>query len=237
MKWDHCIIADLHVGSWRFDRPALQRILNQLRADKVKCRTLHLIGDLIEGKLNYKGQLYEARPIEEQQKELIDVLMLLFDVLRPKEIFILVGNHDKKYGLDLLYPAVIALRDKLRRYRTGVHYIVDPWYTIDSIMFMHGIPGYRGSRYTGVSPALLNALLSQGLVVNANVVVLGHYHKQAVIRYMNKLFIVVPAFKYLDDPLRNDRAVLLMKNDGTFRWVETYPTPPQTLRATTSPII
>lgn len=232
-RWDNCVISDLHVGSWRFDYPALARILEAAEQEKISCRRLHLLGDLLEGKLNHRGQLYEALPLDLQRAELERVIREIVWVLRPKEIFILAGNHDRKYSIDLLEAVVESLRKQIKRRK--IEYIKDEYYVSERTLYIHGLLLQRGSDYTGLTAnilANLEALVRsvEGGNFQIERVILGHYHRGIIEEWMFRDYVVVPSFQFSKKPLRNERAILLFNENGTYRWVRTFPTDPRTLR-------
>ncbi|MEM4818976.1 MAG: metallophosphoesterase [Nanopusillaceae archaeon] len=101
-EYTYGFVSDIHCGSVYFDYPAFKKTIEKLKDMNVKARHLYLLGDLIEGKLNHRGQLYEAFPLDYQIAILRSIVERLVLTLGARHLYILPGNHDRKYGLNLL---------------------------------------------------------------------------------------------------------------------------------------
>ncbi len=82
--WKHCFISDLHCGSLYFDAPAFKNVVKKIEEEKLRCETLHIVGDIVEGKFNHASQLYESFPFPVQRSIAVKVIEKLVEVLRPK---------------------------------------------------------------------------------------------------------------------------------------------------------
>ena len=210
--WRHCFISDLHAGSLYFDAPAFRKMVKRLEEEKLRCEVLHVVGDVVEGKFNHTGQLYEAFPFPVQRSVAVRSIVKLVEVLRPKTVHIIPGNHDRKYGFNLLDTVVQDLEEKLGKVEIQYHRD-DDYYVTDNILVLHGITRSAGSDYTGLTPLIQNNLIPLALQHGADTIVLGHYHRSVIIRYMGRLIIALPSFQYTGKPLRNERGMIMMRGD------------------------
>ncbi len=84
---------------------------------------------------------------------------------------------------------------------------------VENILVLHGITRSSGSDYTAITPLIQNNVIPLALQHNADVIVLGHYHRSVIIRYMGRLIIALPSFQYSNKPLRNERGMIMMRGD------------------------
>jgi len=66
--WHHCFIADLHMGSNKFDIIALNKILDIIKREHLRANALHILGDIIEGKPYHYGRESESFPQDIQRE-------------------------------------------------------------------------------------------------------------------------------------------------------------------------
>lgn len=124
------------------------------------------------------------------------------------------GNHDRKYGFNLLNVVVDDLRKAFEKENVEiVYHRDDDYYVVDGILVLHGVTRSSGSDYTGIMPLIQNNLIPLALQHNASVIVLGHYHRSVILRYMGRLIITLPSFQYASKPLRNERGMIMMRGD------------------------
>lgn len=217
-EYTYAFISDLHCGSVYFDYPSFRRVIEKLKDEKLKARHLYLLGDLIEGKLNHKGQLYEAFPIEYQLAILRSIVERLVVTLGAKHLYILPGNHDRKYGLNLLDTFILKNQPDFEKMGIEVKYLRDKDFHVNGqVLVVHGLSVSGGSDYTSVTPLVLNNLV--GLVrlygyFNIRYIVTGHYHRYGDIYYQGFRVIVLPSFQYSSRPLRECRGIVLLNGDG-----------------------
>ena len=228
MSRRYLFISDLHVGSIYFDYPSLLDMLNRMELNEERVDTIFVLGDLVEGKLNHKGQYYSAFPLELQQQLLIDVLRDLISAVSAKEVYIMPGNHDKKHGIDLIKSAILELMQEMRDVK--IHYIEDEyfvyidWETGKKFLLLHGIARTSGSDYLGLTPLILANILSIEESKDADLVVLGHYHKSVLIPYANKYILALASFQAMDRYLRNERIIYIVDVNDDFIDFRAYST-------------
>jgi len=213
--FNHLFISDIHVGSLNFDIVQWNYVMTWIEKYRFKALDLHILGDVIEGKLNHKGQYYEAFPLEIQESLALKVLSELIDLVKPRRVHVIPGNHDKKYGINLLDNVVAELRDKYRDIE--IHYYRDSdYYVVDDILCMHGLNNFKGSDYLGLTPQLMNNIVEFARLTSKNVrkIVVGHYHRYVNIHYMSYDIYMLPSFQYSERPLRMERGVLFLDNSG-----------------------
>jgi len=187
-----------------------------------RCKYLHVVGDVVEGKFNHSGQLYEVFPFPIQRNLAVKTIKRLVRAVKPKELHIIPGNHDRKYAFNLLDVVIEDLEKELNDVRI-MYYRDDEYYIVeDNILLLHGITRSSGSDYTGITPLIQNNIIPLALEHNARTVVLGHYHRSVIVQYMGRLIIVLPSFQYASKPLRNERGLILLRND-TIKLVRTKP--------------
>ncbi|MHA1589626.1 MAG: metallophosphoesterase [Candidatus Njordarchaeales archaeon] len=213
--FNHLFISDLHIGSLWFDVMMWRYVLGWIEKYRFKALDLHILGDVVEGKLNHRGQYYESFPLEIQESMAINVLSELIDLVDPRRIHILPGNHDRKYGINLLDNVVNVLREK-HRDKIFHYYRDSDYYVVDNTLCLHGLKGFRGSDYLGLTPQILNnvvefARLSGGKIEK---IIMGHYHRYANIHYMGYDIYLLPSFQYSERPLRMERGILFLDNSG-----------------------
>ncbi|MEM4619661.1 MAG: metallophosphoesterase [Desulfurococcaceae archaeon] len=218
-------ISDLHCGSIYFDILSYEKVLERLKKEEIKVLNLHLLGDLIDGKFNHQGQLYESFPIDIQIQILESSISKLIEIVEPLFIFILPGNHDRKYGINLL--DIFVERLKGRYGKIEIKYFRDNLYYTDKFkLIIHGIKGLKGSDYTGFTPSLLNNLSNIAMVYNEYVryIVSGHFHTFSMVYYHGYNMLLVPSFYYGERPLREVRGVVLLdETDGRVKPVLVSP--------------
>jgi len=215
MEFTHAFISDLHCGSLYFDLLAFNKVVGVLEHYKIRVRNLHVLGDVVEGKMNHRGQLYEAFPIDIQEEIAIKVLSKLIDLLKPKRLFIIAGNHDRKHGINLLDRVVSEIERKYSEIE--LHYYRDnDYYVYGSLLCLHGLSGFRGSDYLGLTPQLMNNVI--GLVQMSGravkKIVMGHYHRFVNVTYLGYDIYALPSFQYSDRPLRMERGMLFIDDSG-----------------------
>ncbi|MEM4618950.1 MAG: metallophosphoesterase [Desulfurococcaceae archaeon] len=211
-------ISDLHCGSIYFDILSYEKVLERLKKEEVKVTSIHLIGDLIDGKFNHQNQLYESLPIDIQTEILMNNIEKLINVVEPKIIHILPGNHDRKYGLNLLDVFVSRIKEKCGGSIEVKYWRDNLYYVSSGLLVIHGVRGLRGSDYTGFTPSILNNLTNLPLMYkeySVSTVVCGHFHSFSWVYYHGYNMIMVPSFYYGEKPLREVRGVVLLDSiDG-----------------------
>jgi DNA polymerase II small subunit/DNA polymerase delta subunit B len=210
--WQHCFISDLHCGSIYFDVLAFKTMLKRLEEEKLRCENLHVAGDVVEGKFNRRGQDYEAFPADVQQMIAAKSLKRLIETLRPRKLYVIPGNHDRKYSINLLDRVIDELKKTVQNLEIQ-YFRDDEYYVVENILVLHGITRSSGSDYTGLAPLIQSNLIPLALQHNADVIVLGHHHRSVIIRYMGRLIIALPSFQYASKLLRNERGMIMMRGD------------------------
>lgn len=212
VEYEHCFVSDFHSGSLYFDAPAFHRLLSKLLELKVECKRLHLVGDLLEGKLNHRGQLYESFPLELQEEIGLRVIEKLVTYLRPERLFVLPGNHDRKYSINLLDHLVQVLRERF----DVVYYRDSDFYVVDGVLVIHSVGNTGGSSYTGITPMIMSMVdkIKEVYGVDGRVVVIGHYHKYVSVQHGNTALFLLPSFQYSNNPLREARGMLCLRKTG-----------------------
>ena len=77
------------------------------------CEVLHVAGDVVKGKLNHKGQHYNAFPPDIQQWIAFEAIMKLIETVKPREVHVLPGNHDREHSINLLDNVVAELKERM----------------------------------------------------------------------------------------------------------------------------
>jgi len=214
--FNHLFVSDLHIGSLWFDVIQWNYVLTWIRKYKFKALDLHILGDVIEGKLNHKGQYYDSFPLEIQESLSVKVLTELIDLVKPKRVHVIPGNHDRKYGISLLDNVVSELKEKYKD-DIEIHYYRDSdHYVVDDILCLHGLNNFRGSDYLGLTPQLMNNIVEFVRMTDRNVkkIVVGHYHRYVNVHYMGYDIYLLPSFQFSERPLRMERGVLFLDNSG-----------------------
>ena len=214
-RWCYDIgaISDIHAGDESFDAIKFNKMLFDIRKLKIRVRELHVLGDIIEGKLNHRGQDFNAFPIDIQQEIALRVLRKLIKALRPEVVHILPGNHDMKHSINLIDSVVYKLEKegfKIVYHRDEVGYGHGKYF------FHHGLKRFYGSDYTAITPQILNNIVELARIYhpNAKVIVMGHYHKPVDLVYMGKRIVLLPSFQWAEKPLRNTRGMTFIKDSG-----------------------
>jgi len=220
--YQHGFVSDLHIGSLRFDILKYREMVKRIKEENVHTIHLHILGDIVEGKLNHREQLYDSLPLELQESLAIELLSELIEALDPIDVAVLPGNHDKKYGINLLDGVVNELRNRfpekeIMYYRNSEHYL-----TYDNILCAHGLKSFKGSDYTGVTPLMLSNIIELAKSVEERVgrirkIVIGHYHRYSNIYYMGYDIYLLPSFQYSERPMRNARGMLLIDWDIAYK--------------------
>ncbi len=136
--------------------------------------------------------------------------MKLIETVKPREVHVLPGNHDREHSINLLDNVVAELK---KRNVNVVYHRDDEYYVYDKILVLRVIPCSSGSDYTGLTPLIQNNLIPLSLQHGADIIVLRHYHRSVIIRYMAKLIIALPSFQYSSKPLRNERGIIMLRGD------------------------
>jgi len=216
--YQHAFVSDLHIGSMRFDILKYREMLKRIKEENIHTLHLHVLGDVVEGKLNYKDQLYESLPMEIQEALAVEIISELVEVLEPIDVTILSGNHDRKWGINLLDNVVSELKRRFPNkeivyYRDSEYYL-----TFDGILCIHGIRSFKGSDYTGVTPLMLSNVVELARSVEERAgrirkIIVGHYHRYVNVEYMGYDIYILPSFQYTERPLRNQRGMVFIDWD------------------------
>ena len=213
--WHHCFIADLHVGSIKFDIIALNKILDIIKREHLKANTLHIVGDIIEGKPYHHGQESESFPPDIQQEIAAQTIIKTAKALHVKVINIVPGIHDLSHSIDLLDSVVKALSEEFKELQIN-YYRDNEFYIYDNVFGIHYIEGRDVNCKTfgeWIYSDLLKEILKHDLWHRIKYIVVGHYHNLIVMTYLDKLIISVPSFQWTIRSGRNERGVVLVRND------------------------
>ena len=220
--YQHGFISDLHVGSMKFDILKYREMLNRIKEENVHVLHLHILGDLLEGKLNHKDQLYDSLPLELQEALAIELLSELIELLDPVDVNILAGNHDRKWGINMLDNVVSELRKRFPEKEIIYYRDAEYYTTFDGILCVHGLRSFKGSDYTGVTPLMLSNVIELARSVEERVgkirkIVIGHYHRYVNLTFMGYDIFLLPSFQYSERPMRNARGMLLIDWDIAYK--------------------
>lgn len=224
-----CLLSDLHAGSMYFDLPAFREAVARMLAATMRaCHELHILGDVVEGKLNHKGQGYESFPLEMQEEIGYKAVSHAVKMLGPERIIVLPGNHDRKWGINLLDRIVERLAETFPWKR--IDYYRDEHYYFDEearLLGLHGIDRTGGSDYLGLTPLIMNNIMEIEEAEKARYIVLGHYHRPVVVQYRKKLILTTGSFQHGARPLRNYRTMYVLEagENATVHFVDPQPTP------------
>ena len=196
-----------------FDYPALEAILGEMRTAGAVVDAVWVLGDLVEGKLNHRGQYYTAFPLEVQRCLAVQVLSHIMESVGARELYIIPGNHDRKHGIDLIREVVQALDEMYPD--TVVYFDRDVVDFLDEdagirMLLLHGVGRTAGSDYLGLTPLIISNIMSIPEAAESDLIVLGHYHKSVLLPYARKWILALPSFQAGGRPLRDERIVYVV---------------------------
>lgn len=213
--WHHCFIADLHVGSNKFDIIALDKILDTIKREHLRVDTLHILGDIIEGKPQHHDQESESFPPDIQQELVVQTIIKMAKVLHVRVINIISGIHDLRHSIDLLDSVVKTLREDFRGLQIN-YYRDSEFYVYDNVFGIHYIEERDDDCRTfdeWMYSDLLKEILKHDLWHKIKYIVVGHCRNLMVKPYLDKLIISVPSFQWTIRSRRNERGVVLVRNN------------------------
>ena len=210
------IVSDLHIGSKWFDQQALEEAFHIIENNNIKY--ILMPGDILQGVGVFSRESLDLSTlsIEDQIKMARDILSEYIPM--HVAIHVIIGNHEEavksksKFGFDPLLSLLNQLR--LKRPDININYygydallvvnnlvrdheiLIDPhnprYISIQSPYLIYMIHGSGKGSYAISYPA---QKILRSLHINADMLIVGHYHKLAHFKVNNKEVIMSSTFQ------------------------------------------